>query len=230
MARRYLRHPTTTRTAAAAQTAAQRNRFTSANNTAPSARNPPANTLTARRKGGQEAVQCLIEEQRRGADPRDAFLLVVPCADYDFLAALPAQHHEGRPRLLDERRRMRDTFGEELLRARQHVGRRERDRRRMDHGVGRIVMPVGCRGTGMLATRARVVRSMTSTAPGSIPTLSCETKAQRPSGEYATPWGNDFEVGILATSVRLCASTSDTLCAFLFVTMIQRPSADGSTL
>src|SRR5437773_2048111 len=78
--------------------------------------------------------------------------------------------------------------------------------------------------------RARVVRSMTSTAPGSIPTLSCEMNAQRPSGEYATPCGSGFVVGILATSVRVWASTSDTLCAFLFVTMIHRPSADGSTL
>src|SRR2546427_388738 len=100
---------------------------------------------------------------------------------------LPAKRVEAGSRLLDELRRMRDTFGEKLLRARQHVGGRESERRGMDHGVGRIVMPVGCRGTGMLATRARVVRSMTSTAPGSIPTLSWEMKAQCPSGEYATP-------------------------------------------
>jgi len=86
-------------------------------------------------------------------------------------------------------------------------------------------MPVGCRGTAMLATRVRLVRSMTSTAPGSAPTLSAETNAQRPSGEYATPWGSGLDVGILATSIKRRASTSDTLCAFLLVTMTHRPSA-----
>src|SRR6266550_3285008 len=178
----------------------------------------------------QRRAQRLVEEQRRGADTRDAVVLVFPGADHHLFAALPAQDHEVRSRLLQECRRVGDTLGEELLRARYHLGGRKRDGGRVDHGVRRIVMPVGCRGMGMLATRARVVRSMTSTAPGSIPTLSCEMNAQRPSGEYATPCGSGFVVGILATSVSVWASTSDTLCAFLFVTMIHRPSADGSTL
>src|SRR6266498_5891074 len=42
-----------------------------------------------------------------------------------------------RPRLLDECRGVGHTLGEELLGARQHVGGRERNGRRVGHGVGK---------------------------------------------------------------------------------------------
>src|SRR5437870_13040979 len=71
---------------------------------------------------------------------------------------------------------------------------------------------------------------MTSTAPGSAPTLSTETKANLPSGAYAIPCGSCFDVGIRAASVRVAASNNDTLRSFLFVTITHLPSGDGSTL
>src|SRR2546425_12866931 len=105
-----------------------------------------------------------------------------PGAEDDFLPPLAAQHHEPGPLLLDEGCRVGNALGEERLHPRQHLFRRQRDDGRVDHGRRRMAIPVGWRGTGALATRAFVVRSMTSTPPGSAPTLSSEMKANLPSG------------------------------------------------
>src|SRR5947208_12636907 len=111
-------------------------------------------------------------------------------AEHHLFPTLPPQHQEARAFLLHEGGGARDPLGEEAPRRLQHGCRRQRYRGRVRHGRARIVIPVGCSGTAMLATLVFVWRSITFTAPGSTPLLSCETKAYRPSGAYATPCGD----------------------------------------
>ena len=94
----------------------------------------------------------------------------------------------------------------------------------------RIAIPVGCLGISIVAIFVSDTRSITSTAPASLPTDSCVTNAYRESGLNAIPCGIFFVVGMRATSLNVFASRMLTLCCFLFVTTTSAPFGDGSTL
>src|SRR5204862_4629568 len=138
-----------------------------------------------------------------------------PRAEHHLFPPLPPHPQHPRAPPLHEGGGARDPLGEEALRRLEHRFRRQRHGGRVRHGRGRIVMPVGCSGTAMLATLVLVCRSITFTAPGSTPLLSCETKAYRPSGAYATPCGNGLLVGIRATSVNVAAPMRGARWSFL---------------
>jgi hypothetical protein len=133
-------------------------------------------------QGGEKPVHRLVEEQRGGSDP--GAVRGGHHREGDLLPALPSQHQEGGAFLFRERRLHRHPLGEEALGPAQHLGAVQRRDDLVDHAEAqwveeggrseRIAMPVGWPATGTLATTLRAARSMTSTAPGSLPTDSQE--------------------------------------------------------
>src|SRR5690606_23715169 len=96
-------------------------------------------------------------------------------ADRDFLAPLATQGEPGRAFLLGKCRLTGYPLLKEPLGAGQHLGAAQGRHRLVSHrsdrgqGMRRMAMPVGCAGTGTVATVFRVLRSNMSTAPGSAP-------------------------------------------------------------
>jgi len=125
---------------------------------------------------GQESIYHLIEEQ--GGGPNPGALGAGPYRERDLFAALPSQCQIGGTLPLGISSAQGDPLREKAFGSAQDLGTFQAGDHLVHHRTQRLdgirgddstVIPVGWPGMGTLLTRARDRRSMTSTAPESIP-------------------------------------------------------------